>query len=369
MASAGSVVKLTFTGDLMCIKQQIKAHKTEAGVFDFSEIFNDCKNYFSSSDYVIGNLESPLADAAYCNHIITYNSPLAFAQAVKNSGFSMVTTANNHCLDRGLSGLEDTIKALDLIGLKHTGTNNQNNLTTGIIENFANIKIGFLSYTYGTNAWNNKIFLNENEKWKVNLFQEQEIYNFKTKQKNDNLFFDRMREDIKVIKSAGAEYIIMCLHAGGQYSPVPLKKTKKIAALIADMGVDAVITNHEHVIHNIEIISDKVFAYSLGNFSSLFCIHSKPFIKLSDYSVILNLYLSKENTVKIDDITFSIAKTITAGRNKVKTVLLFDLINNCTEKSKQNNLLKDNLKIYNRFLNRKESEIELKLEYSIKKAH
>jgi len=364
-------IKLTFTGDIMCLKQQIPAYKTETGEYDFSEIFSECKNFFSSSDYVIGNLETPIADAPYCNHLINYNSPVAFAKTVKNSGFSMVTTANNHCLDRGISGLEDTIKNLDIIGLKHTGINSNNKLPTGITENIGNIKISFLSYTYGTNALFNKTYLNENEKWKVNLYQQQELPIIKKilnpgHLKNDIRFFHRMYEDIKILKNTGAEYIIMCLHAGGQYNFYPLKRTKKLAAQIINMGADAVITNHEHVIHNMEAVSGKIIVYSLGNFSSLFCIQTKPFYRFSDYSIILNLYLSKDNNiVKPADVTISIAKTIPAGKNKIKTVLLFDLINNCTDTKKRTKLLTDNLKIYNRFLNRKETEIDLKLEYSI----
>ncbi|MCL2229653.1 MAG: CapA family protein [Treponema sp.] len=346
----------------MCTKNQIPAHKISDG-YDFSGIFFGCKDFFSSSDYVIGNLETPIANAKYCNHLINYNSPDSFAKAVKDCGIDMVTTANNHCLDRGESGLEDTINALDSIGLKHTGTNLKNILPTGIIENFGEIKTGFLSYTYGTNARFNKCFLNENEKWKVNLLREQE-----TRKGNDSLFLKRMEEDIKALKKEGADFLIMFLHTGGQYSPFPLKKTKRLADLIANMGVDAVIANHEHVIHNIEIKNDKIFAYSLGNFSSLFCVQSAPFIKLSDYSVLVNLYLSKNKNgdVKMSDATFAIAKTVKDGKNRVKTVLLYDLINQCCNKNEKNKLTKDNLKIHNRVSSRKEAKIELKREYSLK---
>jgi len=368
----GNRIKLTFTGDIMCIKQEIPAYMTETGEYDFSEIFSGVKDYFASSDYVVGNLETPIANAPYCNHLINYNSPVAFAEAVKKSGISLVTTANNHCLDRGFGGLEDTIKNLNAIGLKQTGINSQNKLPAGIIEDIGNIKIGFLSYTYGTNAQYNKTYLDNNEKWKVNLYQEQEIPLIKklfcrNLAEKDTILFNRMREDIKALKNSGAEYIIMCLHAGGQYNFFPSRKTKKITAQIAELGVDAVITNHEHVIHNMEILSEKIIVYSLGNFTSLFCIQTKPIYKLSDYSVIFNLYLSKNNNiVKPADLTFTITKTISAGKNKVKSVLLFDLIKNCTNLREKRKLLKDNLKVYNRFLKRKETEIELKLEYTIK---
>jgi poly-gamma-glutamate synthesis protein (capsule biosynthesis protein) len=393
--------KITFTGDLMCDMCQIPAHKTKTGEYDFSEIFKDCKEYFSSSDYVVGNLETPIANVELSSHITRFNSPIEYAEAVKNSGISMVTTANNHCLDKGISGLEDTIANLDVIGLKHTGTNNRNIIPTGIVETIGDIKIGFLSYTYGTNACYNNLYLNKNEKWKVNLYQEQELHNpiyrrfhkskilafikksvnycsrrllhrdifswlYEGSEKNARLL-KRMKQDIQALKSVGgAEYVIMCLHVGGQYNAKPQKYAKKIIAQIASMGVDAIIGNHEHVIHYGEVLSNKVIAYSLGNFTGRTGVHKPPYDKMAEYSILFNLYLSKDDkAVKPVYLTFSIAKSVSDGENRVKTVLLFDLIKKCTDADERDRLLFDNLKAYNLFTNKKETEIELKLEYSI----
>jgi len=393
-------VKITFTGDIMCDHLEIPAYRAESGKFNFSEIFSNCKDYFSFSDYVVGNLETPIAKSEYGNKIFNYNSPIEFAKAIKDNGFSLVTTANNHCLDRGISGLDDTIKALDDICLKHIGTNSKDEKPTGIIENIGNIKIGFLSYTYGTNAYQNKFYLKKNEKWRVNLYQEQELYNpiyrwiylsfffvfirrvvnyfsrrFFLKRnifcpayeriERRKPFIKRMEEDIQVLKSGGAEYIIMCLHSGGQYNAMPIKNTKKIMMQIANMGVDAVIGNHEHVVHYGEKITDKIITYSLGNFTSTIGVHRNPYDKMADYSILFNLYLVKENNItKPVNITFSIAKTISDGVNRVKTVILYDLIKSCTDINERNKLLHDNLKIYNVFRNSNEKEIELKLEYN-----
>jgi len=116
-----------------------------------------------------------------------------------------------------------------------------------------------LSYTYGTNAFTNGEYLKKTEKWKVNLYQEQELHNpiyrnaynsraygFARKVVNfiarrildKNLFppvyertekrqgfLKRMEKDIQALKSDGAEYVVMCLHTGGQYNPSPLKST------------------------------------------------------------------------------------------------------------------------------------------------
>ena len=392
-------VKITFTGDIMCDMHEIPVYKTETGEYDFSSIFEGVTGCFSDSDYVVGNLETPVANAEYSYEQYSFNAPVEFAKAIKRSGISMVTTANNHCLDRGICGLEDTNINLDAIGLKHTGTNNNKCSPSGIVEEIGGMKIGFLSYTYGTNAFHNKCYLGKNEKWKVNLYQEQELHNMiyrrfyysylrtftiRAINKIGRLFFNKniiclvpvyertekcamtykkMKNDICSMKNE-ADYVIMCLHSGGQYNHIPLKNTKEIARKIVGLGVDAVIINHEHVIHYGEIISGKPVIYCLGNFTSRTGVHEPPYDKMADYSILLNLYLYKEGkVVKPLKITFSILKTITEGYNRVKTVLLFDLIKDCTDKNKQNELLSDNLKIYNLFRNSKENEIELQLEY------
>ena len=397
-----NTVKITFSGDIMCDMDEIPAYKTKTGEYDFSDIFNSCKDFFLSSDFVVGNLETPIANSEYSYERIVFNSPVEFAEAIKANGISMVTTANNHCLDRGVSGLTDTISNLDTVGLKHTGLNNKNILPTGIIEKIGDMKIGFLSYTYGTNACYNNNYLGKNEKWKVNLYQEQELYNpiyrcfynlkfsafirkavnyfsrrflfhrnifcppyERTEKKKQ--FLQRMNDDINALKNSGAEYIIMCLHAGGQYNPQPIRKTKRIIAKIVKFNLDSIIINHEHVIHYGEILSNnKIVAYSLGNFTSLRGTNTPPFDKKAEYSLLLHLYLSKDKMiVQPFNITFTIAKTISVGKNKVKTVLLFDLIKKCDDENKRKELLFDNLKIYNLFRNSNEKDIELKLEYSL----
>jgi poly-gamma-glutamate synthesis protein (capsule biosynthesis protein) len=393
-------VKITFTGDIMCDMEEIPAYKEGKG-YDFSDIFRGCRAYFASSDYVVGNLETPIANAEYSCELYKFNSPLEFAQAVKNGGFSMVTTANNHCLDRGVSGLEDTNNVLDTFGLKHTGTNNRDVMPTGIIEEIGTIRIGFLSYTYGTNAWLNHHYLGKDEKWKVNLYQEQELHNplcrcfydfplcvffrktvnflsvlirggevfcpvWERNETGRRRFCRRMNDDIRALKKAGADYIVMCLHAGGQYNPKPLGKTKKLVKQITDMGADAVIVNHEHVIHPTAFPSGKIIAYSLGNFSSRNGINKPPYDRMAEYSLLLNIYLpDSKSAAKTKPIkqTFTIVKTISTGENRVKSVILYDLIKNCSDESKRDQLLADNLKIYNLVRNTGETEIGLKAEY------
>ena len=86
--------------------------------------------------------------------------------------------------------------------------------------------------------------------------------------------------------------------------------------------------------------------------------------ELEDRAIVLAELASKnENVVKPSFMTFAIAKSIPVDEYRLKTVLLYDLIKNCTDTNQREKLVLDNLKIYNLFRNSKEKNIELKLEY------
>lgn len=393
--------KISFTGDIMCESVQIAEHQMKDGKYDFLNIFSDVKRYFDNSDYVVSNLETPIAGKklGYGNKRYSFNTPEEYLESIKYMGVNLVSTANNHCLDRGVEGLKNTIHALDRYGIKHIGTYIDKN--KGFIEEINGIKVGFLSYTYGTNAFANGNYLKKEEKHMVNLFQNQELgnrfvracyqnpYKFYSRlyrgigrifypeqlkrqvyerKENCKTYLKLMKKEINLLKRNGAEYIIMCAHMGGQYNLAPSDQTKKLVDKIISYGVDAVIGNHEHVIHNCDLSNIKdgiIKTYSLGNFSGLAGVLKEPYDKLSEYSIIFNIYISKENgTVKVEKVSFAIAKSVKNGENKIKTVLLYDLIQEARDEEKEK-LLADNLRIYNLFLNKNEKNIKVEKEYYI----
>jgi poly-gamma-glutamate synthesis protein (capsule biosynthesis protein) len=401
------MIKLTFTGDILCDLEEIPTYKNQEDEYDFSEKFKDCKEYFSRSDYIVANLETPVANAEYCNKRFLFNSPIALIKAIKEAGVSLVTTANNHCLDRGIKGLEETIANIDGIGLKHIGTNStppppqsHSLYTTGIIEKVKDSKIGFLSYTYGTNAFNNKVYLNKNELWKVNLFQDQELHNPLYRRlynahigrfwrrainkiarlvirrnmycpvyerKEARHYFDhKMKDDIQHLRKSGAEYIVMCLHAGGQFNAKPLQQTRKLINHIVGYGVDAVICNHEHVVHKCEITGDTIKVFALGDFTSLLGVQREPYDTMAEYSILFNIYLDREDvSIKVKQCTFTIVKKVSMGPGKIRTVLLKELIETCEDNTEKQKLMADNAAMFNKFKGTSETNIPLQLEYVI----
>ncbi len=376
-------IKLTFSGDIILEPDIINLYKKEKDSYDFNSMFTEeIKNFLSSSDYVIGNLETPISSFKedLKTKPYTFTSPIEFAQAVKYAGFDFVTTANNHCLDNGIDGIKKTLDSLDTVGLDNTGVSYGEEKLK--IININGIKVALLSYTYGTNAFSNHVYLDKNEKKvKVNLFQEQELSNtfVRNLYQGNNIVIKVLRKFFKFLgafqlnkmvyeriesskrqkeeiikkinncKKNGADCIIMCMHEGGQYNEKPIEKTKKTAKFLIKNGVNLVIGNHEHVVHNVEFVDDHFITYSLGNFIDTVGVLKDPFGKMSEYSILVNIYISKnDNKINYDKFTFTITKTVIDKRpngNGVKVELLYDLIKKCNDKEKRLKLLKDNQKI------------------------
>ena len=117
-------VNLTFTGDLMVHNYQYEAaYDSTKDEYDFSNNFTYVKKYLESADYTIGNLETTLAGRERgISGYPTFNSPDSFASEIKAAGYDLLTTANNHCVDKGVQGLERTIDVLNDLGFDQIGT-------------------------------------------------------------------------------------------------------------------------------------------------------------------------------------------------------------------------------------------------------
>ncbi|MCL2665080.1 MAG: CapA family protein, partial [Defluviitaleaceae bacterium] len=115
--------RIANVGDFMCHQVQLDAaYDKTGGVYDFDPCFKYIKPYIADADYAVGNLETTLAGGASSGYPI-FNSPDAYAAAIKNAGFDFVTTANNHGNDKREAGIVRTIETLNGVGLAFTGTN------------------------------------------------------------------------------------------------------------------------------------------------------------------------------------------------------------------------------------------------------
>ena len=116
-------VRFSAVGDLMCHGTQLLYAETSQDSFDFRPVYRKVKSIFDSSDFVMGNLETVIETPGlkYAGYPI-FNSPLAFIEALKYSGFDFLFTTNNHSVDQGTAGIISTIASLNKVGLEYHGT-------------------------------------------------------------------------------------------------------------------------------------------------------------------------------------------------------------------------------------------------------
>src|SRR5690606_14556216 len=120
--------------------------------YDYASCLAYMKPYIESADIAFGNLEVTLAGPPYKGYP-QFSSPDALAVALKEVGFDVLVTANNHSVDRGRQGIERTIRVLDSLGIPHTGTfpdevSRLNEYPLILIKN--GFTLALLNYTYGT---------------------------------------------------------------------------------------------------------------------------------------------------------------------------------------------------------------------------
>ncbi|MCI8409730.1 MAG: CapA family protein [Lachnospiraceae bacterium] len=283
---APKAATLTFTGDLMVHSYQYEAAYDRAtNTYDFSNNFTSVKKYFKKSDYVIGNLETTLGGTAIgISDYPRFNTPDSFAKALKNAGFDLLTTANNHCVDRGTDALLRTIDVLDKLKFDHIGTyQNESDSKKIFIKEINGIQIAFISCTYGTNGLPYK-----------------NDYNVK-------ILNDHIYKEIKKARKL-ADFVIVLPHNGTEYAQTPSETYKAQYKKMLKSGADAVIASHPHVLQPMEYIeiptgqnsTRKGFImYSMGNFIS------SQVTKPRDAGVILNLTIKEEmpSSFVIDKVT------------------------------------------------------------------
>ncbi len=247
-------VTIYFAGDLMQHGPQVRAARVSSDTFNYDECFAFVKEQVTAADFAIANLEVPLAGKPYTGYPM-FSAPDDYATAIRDAGFDILNTANNHAMDKRGKGVDRTIHVLDSLGILHLGTYKNfehHALTYPFIIEKNNIRIALLSYTYDTNG------IPMTHPTIVNLIDREQIL-----------------ADIRSAQIMSPDVIIACMHWGLEYKTLPEQSERDLAEWMLDNGVDHIIGTHPHVVQPIEVSvnpadsTDRhVVAYSLGNYLS-----------------------------------------------------------------------------------------------------
>lgn len=305
-------INMAVIGDIMCHSTNFAdAYDKENNTYDFSYVFTDIKDYIQSADIAIGNLETTFAgkDVGYTGYP-TFNTPEQLAQNLADLGLDVVSTANNHSLDKRYNGLVSTLDELDKVNLSHTGTYRSKEDQDKIItKNVNGINIAFLSFTYGTNG----IPVPKGKEYCINLIDE-----------------DLILDQISKAKALNPDLICVSMHWGDEYKLKQNKTQEKLADFLFKNGVDIILGSHPHVLEPMEkrtitledgTTKDGFLIYSLGNFMS------GQVIENTMNTIILQLQITKHpnNSITIDSVEYVPIYMYDKGSGQNKRYKILDI--------------------------------------------
>lgn len=286
---AGEAITVAAVGDILLHHElQRQAYAAEDR---YLNLWSGIVDLLSRADLTYANLEGPTAfgitrrneivddpglvfDNAVYSGYARFNYHPSLAEDLLKSGVDVVSTANNHALDRWSLGVDRTLDALDKAGLRHTGTRRKGSQDPWhTVTEAGGIRVAWLACT--------------------------ELTNFERDRNGQVLYCDPNKDTIAklvetLIADPAIDAVIVTPHWGKEYATAPNDKQRKLARRLVEAGAIAVIGAHPHVLQPWEKITTEAgregfVIYSLGNFAS----HQRDLPRRT--TVILYLGLAKRD--------------------------------------------------------------------------
>ncbi len=248
---AVSTATVGSSGDILMHNMvRMSGYDSATKTFDYTDSFAYLAPYVSAIDYAVVNAEfSVSTNGSYA--ALPFRVPAEVVKALKDCGYDLGLTANNHITDGGTAGVKKTMTTLEEYGLDFTGSRHNTEDKRYLVKEINGINIGFLNYTY-------------NSAWHTNSFS------------TGNLpaFYEDAAGLISAMREEGAELVYLYIHWGEEYSLSPNKHQQEIAQKMCDLGVDVIVGGHPHKIQPVELITSTegdhstICLYSSGNLLS-----------------------------------------------------------------------------------------------------
>ena len=263
--------------------------------------FKYIKEHLFSADLVFANLEAPFCESGepYPKNFV-FKVPEKHAQVLKSGNINLVSLANNHILDFGLSCLTSTVQVLKKEKIYCAGAGSDfNNAYKPAIFKINNIKFAFFAYSM--------------------TFPK---YFFATDSTGGTAYpHKKILKDSISYYNDKVDHIIVSFHWGEELTEFPKEYQQNYARFAIDYGADIILGHHPHVLQGIEKYNNKFIIYSLGNF--IFASYTN---KASD-SIMLDLQFSKTKIkdfkivpINVNNYEVNFRPKIMHGENKAKII-------------------------------------------------
>lgn len=244
---------IVVAGDVIAHQNILELAYQDDGSYCFDELFEPIMPFVQKADVAIVNQEGPLVSESslVSGEFPQFGVPAEMASAYAQAGFDAVALANNHILDRGVEGIQQTQDELEAAGLSTVGLLSPGENTSPyqpLIIETNGIRIGLVNATSLLNG--------------ADSSDEAQLV-AQTGQGNE--LIEYVRE-----LSSRVDFTLCYLHAGEEYSFEPTQDEGALAECLIDAGAQTVIYSHPHVVQRAEtLVTDAgntgVVFYSLGN--------------------------------------------------------------------------------------------------------
>lgn len=214
--------------------------------YDFRPMFRAIKPLIAGADLALCHVETPFSYGPPRGYP-SFRTPVALATAIRATGWDACSTASNHTLDGGQSGVDTTVHVLNRVGLRHAGSyrSRTESARTTVLK-ARGVKVAFLAYTALTNGQRIP------HSWTLDMARASRIVN-----------------DARRARRAGADAVIVNLHWGEEFQSGISRSQRSLAgALTRSRYITAVVGQHVHVVQPIRFINGKPVVFGEGNLLS-----------------------------------------------------------------------------------------------------
>lgn len=251
---------IVFTGDV-AFSQYFKDAWRQTVIDGTTEAF------LRDAGWVAANVEGPVTDRPIASdRLLNHANAAGAAGALRAMHMNVWCLANNHILDCGGGGLDDTLAAAHAQGAVPLGASGECGACPRPVVVGDECRVGLLALADG---WP---FLKDGDRL-LTLDDER-----------------RVRQQLRDLR-ARADYVVAVVHAGREYTGMALPPERRAYRRLLRWGADVVVGHHPHVVQHYEQVGKKLVFYSLGNF--LFDTPNQRRFPHTDQGVLLRLRFSR----------------------------------------------------------------------------
>lgn len=287
-AQPETVIHFAAAGDLVVCDEVVDSGGPG---YNYHDVFSDVLPLLADADLTSVNLEGVIAGTPYGS--ATTSAPADLLTALREAGVDLIQLANSRIICQGVTGMRATVQAVRAAQLEPVGayaTEAEASRARGYtIREVKGVRVAIVAFTKGMDS----MALPAGSENCVNLLYSDYATVYQ------DVDTARITRVLRAVAEEKPDITIALLHWGSEYNDNISDSQARIRELMLSNGVDAIIGTHPHYVQSIDFDAEAgtLVCYSLGDFFG-------PAARAgTDYSIILNLEITKDNETGVTKVT------------------------------------------------------------------